>query len=114
MRAHTVEPRVQLVDPEGVVEAHHGRAVLDRGEQQRRRAGDAPGGRVRAHELGVGVLEEAQLADQGVVVGVGDLGGVELVVALVVVVDEPAQLLDPSRRRLRRPRHRPSRERTGR
>ena len=29
---HTIEPRVQLVDAERVIEAHHGRAVLDRGE----------------------------------------------------------------------------------
>ena len=53
-------------------------------------------------QLGVGVLEQPQLADQGVVVGVGDLGRVELVVPLVVVRDQRAQLLDPPRaRRLR-------------
>ena len=40
-------------------------------------------------------LERPQLADQRVVLGVGDLGLVELVVALVVVRDQLAQLHDP-------------------
>ncbi len=38
-------------------------------------------------------LDGAQLADQRVVLGVGDLGVVERVVALVVVGDQPAQLV---------------------
>src|SRR4051794_2414116 len=42
----------------------------------------------------MGVLEGPQLAHQGVELGVGDLGVVEDVIALGVVVDEPAQLLD--------------------
>ena len=63
------------------------------------------------HELGMGVLEQPQLADQRVVVGVGDLGRVELVVPLVVMRDQRAELLDPPRRdRLRRPKRRPSAE----
>ena len=42
-------------------------------------------------ELGVRRLQLAQLADQQVEVGVGDLGFVELVVAAVVVGDELAE-----------------------
>ena len=43
------------------------------------------------------ILEKSQLTDEVVVVGVGDLRGVELVVALVVVGDEAAQLVHPGR-----------------
>ncbi len=121
---HAVEPRVELVDAERVVEAHHGRAVLHRREEQGGSTGDAAGGGIGAHELGVGVLEQAQLTDQVVVVGVGDLGGVELVVTLVVVRDQAAQLFDPARRTARSARLAPiariarsaghARERTGR
>ena len=43
-------------------------------------------------------LDGPQLADQGVELGVGDLGVVEPVVAVVVVGDEAAQLLGAGRR----------------
>ena len=43
-------------------------------------------------------LDGAQLAHQGVVLGVGDLGIVEHVIALVVVGDQPAQLLGTGHR----------------
>ncbi len=43
-------------------------------------------------------LELAQLDDQQVVLGVGDLGRVEHVVQLVVVPDQPPQFLGPGRR----------------
>ena len=42
----------------------------------------------------MGLLEGAQLAHEGVVLGVGDLGFVELVVADVVVLDLLTQLGD--------------------
>ena len=53
------------------------------------------GRRVRHDQVGVVGLDGAQLADQGVVLGVGDLRVVEPVVALVVVGDQRAQLLGP-------------------
>ena len=46
------------------------------------------------HQVRVLLFERLQLPDQGVVVGVADLGVVELVVPAVVVLDLRAQLLD--------------------
>jgi hypothetical protein len=51
---------------------------------------------VRRHELGKLLLEPTQLPHELVVLGVGDLGIVEDVVPVVVVVDEVAELLDPT------------------
>src|SRR6185312_13602221 len=80
--------------------------VDDRGERARQGAGaDALGGRVGGDQLGVRVLDAAQLAQQRVEVGVADLRRVVGVVALVVVGDQAAQLggalgVDGHRRRL--------------
>ena len=71
---------------ERVVEREHRRAVRDRREQVGRRAAHALRRRVRRDELGERVLERAELAHQLVVLGVGDLGIVEDVVAVAVVV----------------------------
>ena len=49
-------------------------------------------------QLGELLLEGLQLAEQRVALGVGDLGLVELVVALVVVLDQGAELVDPTGR----------------
>ena len=62
-----------------------------------RRRPHRPGRRVGRGQLGVVGLELAQLADQGVVVGVGDLRVVVHVVALVVVLDQLPQLDGPGR-----------------
>ena len=69
-----------------------------------RRGADGLGGRVGRDQRRVVGLELPQLADQEVVLGVGDLRRVERVVALVVVLDQLAQLGRPGRRRLP-PRH---------
>ena len=87
-------PRQQLVEVEGVVEAQQRDAVGDRGEERRRRGADLLAGRVGRDELGELRLELPQLADEGVVVGVGDRGRVELVVEPVVVLDRGPQLVD--------------------
>ena len=50
------------------------------------------GRRVRRKKLGVRGLEVAQLVEQSVVLIVGDLGIVEDVVAIVVVLEELAEL----------------------
>ena len=50
------------------------------------------------HQVGVLGLDGPQLAHQGVVLGVGDLGIVEPVVAVVVVRDQGPQLLGPGHR----------------
>ena len=57
-------------------------------------AAHALGGRVGGEQLGVRALELVQLAQQLVVLDVGDLGRVEDVVAVVVVLDLRAQLVD--------------------
>ena len=54
---------------------------------------DSLRGRVGGDELGVLLLERLQLVEEDVIRGVGDLGVVEDVVAVVVVRDEPPQLL---------------------
>ena len=64
-------------------------------------APDGVRGRVRCGERRVLRLELAQLDDEEVVLGVGDLGRVEHVVQLVGVADQGAQL-GGARRRLRR------------
>ncbi len=50
------------------------------------------------HQVGMVGLDGPQLAHQGVVLGVGDLGVVEPVVAVVVVGDQGPQLLGPGHR----------------
>ncbi len=94
--AEPVAPCVELGLAERVVEAHHRDAMADRREElRRRRAADALGRRVRGDDLGVVGLDPLELAEERVVVGVGDLGGVEDVVAKVVVGDQPTQLGSP-------------------
>ena len=56
------------------------------------------GWRLRGDQLGLRGLDGAQLAHQVVVLGVGDLRAVQLVVALVVVDDQGAELLGTGHR----------------
>ena len=87
-------PRLQVVERERVVERLHRLEVRDLAERRRRRRAHLPGGRVGRRELGELPLEPLELAVQLVELGVGDLGLVELEVALAVVAHEPAQLVD--------------------
>ena len=77
----------------GVGEAEKGAAVLDRGEGLEGGGAHAQRGGVGGDELGIGGFEGAELVHELVVLAVADLGCVEHVVAVVVVVDERAQLL---------------------
>ena len=96
---HAIAPGVQLVKREGVVERQHRRAMLHRREQRRHRGlPDALRRRVRRDQLGERVLEPAELEDELVVLGVADLGVVQDVIAVGVVVDEFAELLNPNLR----------------
>jgi hypothetical protein len=90
-----VRPSLELFGSEGVVEAHHRHSMGHRGEEHRRRSADRRGRRTRDHQVGVIGFDRCELADQGVVFDVGDLGVVEPVVAVVVVRDELSQLLGP-------------------
>ncbi len=59
----------------------------DGGKRRRRGAADGLSGRIGLDQIGVRLLEIPQLADEEVVVGIGDLGFVVLVVPLVVMAD---------------------------
>ena len=80
---------------EGVVERQHRHGVHDLGELARDGAAHPLGGRIRRHEIRVGALEFAQLAEERVVARVGDLGIVEDVIAVVVVLDLAPEFGDP-------------------
>ncbi len=94
MALDTLVESAQLAFVEGVSEAEHGPAVANGGELLQGRRADALGGGVGCDQLGVGFLQLLELAKEAVVVGVADLRGVEDVVAVVVVLELAAQLLD--------------------
>jgi hypothetical protein len=89
-----IGPLGDLVDAEGVVERHHRHCVHHGRKRDRGRPADGRRGRVGRDQVGVGRLEVAQLAHEGVPLGVGDLGGVALVIGLVVAADDRTQCLD--------------------
>ena len=78
--------------------------MLDRGELGERGGADPLGGRVGRGQLRILGLEGAELLHEPVVLGVRNLGLVEHIVAIVVVVDLGPQLVDarPRRRQPRR------------
>src|SRR5438093_8147005 len=71
--------------------------MLDRLEDVGRRAAHALGGAVGGDEVWKARLEVAELAHEGVVLGVGDLGPRLDVIEVVVVVNLLAQLADALR-----------------
>ena len=89
-----VGPRPEFVGIHRVVEAHHGDVVLDGVERRHDGTPDLLRRRVGRDQVGVFGFERAELADEVVVVGVADLGVVERVVALVVMGDPGAQIVD--------------------
>ena len=93
-------PAPQIVDVEGVVQRHHRDRVSDRRERLVDAAADPLGDRVRGDQLGIGLLECNELAVEPIPFGVGDLGGVEFVVLLGVVVEGRPQFVDAVGRRV--------------
>ncbi len=93
--SHPAVPGAQLVVVLGVRQGQHGLQMLHAAEGRQRLRSHPLRGRVGGHQLGMGLLESAELAEELVVGGVGDLGGVEDVVAVVVQPDLVPQLLDP-------------------
>jgi hypothetical protein len=87
-------PGVELLERERVVERAHRRQVADRCEQRRRGAADRLRRGIRCLELRELGLELLELPHQRVVLDVGDLGVVEDVVAVPMVLDQGAELLD--------------------
>ncbi len=95
---HPRRPGTQVLGGEHVVEREHPRAVLYGREQLGGRGADPLGRALRGDQLGEALLQLHELADERIVVGVRDLGVVEHVVPVTVVVDLLAQLLDPQLR----------------
>ena len=87
---HPVAPGAQFLDVKDVVEAQHRLGVAHRREHRRGRRADAVA--LLAGELGVAAFDLAQLAHQGVVVGVGQHRRVVHEVGLGVAGDLLAQL----------------------
>ena len=75
-------------------ERHHHPAMDDDGEFFARPGADALGGRIGREQFGMRGFERLEPAHQGVVLGVGQLGGVEDVVEIVVAVYLLAELFD--------------------
>ena len=97
-------PRREFLVRERVVERQHRHVVDDRRERGRGLSPGALRRRVGRDEFGVRGFELAQLDDQRVELRVADLGFVVDVVAIVVILDLLAQLLDARARPSWRPR----------
>ena len=88
----TDEPLVELLEIHGVVHGIHARHMRDRRELLRHVAAHALGVGVGGDELGMGRLDLLELDQQLVEGGIRDLGRIESVVAIGVVIEQVAQL----------------------
>src|SRR5262249_31512783 len=82
-----------------VVEAEHRHQMLDRRKSIDRTAADTLGRRIARDEIGMLDFQQLELAEQRVVLRVRDLGGVLLVIALLMVADRVAELVQALYRR---------------
>ena len=89
-------PVAQLLLVVGVVEREHGRRVWNFEKSFARLAADTLRGGIRRDQLGMGGLELLQFLHQPVEFGVADLGIVENVVAILVIANLVAKLVDLS------------------
>ena len=87
-----LEPRVEFVQIHGIVHGIHASHVRDRRKLLAHVAAHALGIAVGRHQVGIGRLDFLQLNEHFVEGGVRDLGRVEHVVAVRVVVELVAQL----------------------
>ena len=87
-----LEPRVEFIQIHGVVHGIHACHVRDRRKLLAHVAAHALGIAVGRHQIGVGSLDFLQLNEHFVEGGVRDLGCVEHVVAVRVVIELVAQL----------------------
>ena len=88
----TDEPLVELLEIHGVVHGIHARHMRDRRELLRHVAAHALGVGAGGDELGMGRLDLLKLGQQLVESSVRDLGRIEGVVAIGVVIEQVAQL----------------------
>src|SRR5581483_2747231 len=93
--ADALVPGTKLVFGEDVPQAEHGHRVDHDLERLERRAADTLRRRVRRLELRVILLQRAQLPHELIELGIRDLRLVERVIAVVVVFDLAAQVLNP-------------------
>ena len=91
---HPLVEFANLLALERIGQAEHRRAMSDLGEGVGGRTPDPLRRRVRRDQLRILRLELDQLAEQRIVLGVGDLGMVEHVVLPIRAIDQPAQLED--------------------
>ena len=87
-----LEPCVELVQIHGIVHGIHARHMRDRRKLLAHVAAHALGIAVGRHQVGVGRLDLLQLNEHFVEGGVRDLGRIEHVVAIGVVIELVAQL----------------------
>ena len=87
-----LEPRVEFVQVHGIVHGIHARHMRDRRKLLAHVAAHALGIAVGRHQVGIGGLDFLQLNEHFVKGGVRDLGRVEHVVAIGVVIELVAQL----------------------
>jgi hypothetical protein len=85
-----------LVGVHGVVEREHRHPVGHLGEALRRGGAHPLGRGIGAPQLGMGLFQLQQLAEQPVVVGVGDLRAVLEVIQPIVTLDLLHQGVDPA------------------
>ncbi len=88
-----LQPGPGLFGAEGVFQAEDRGGVADLGELRGRRRADPLGGRVGRDQFRVLLFQPPQFRHQRVVLRVADDGGIQDVVAVVVIVNFPAQLL---------------------
>ena len=86
-----LEPRVEFVQIHGIIHGIHARHMRDRRKLLAHVAAHALGIAVGRHQVGVGRLDFLQLNEHFVEGGVRDLGRIEHVVAIGVVVELVAQ-----------------------
>ena len=82
-----LEPRVELVQIHGIVHGIHARHMRDRRKLLAHVAAHALGIAVGRHQVGVGRLDFLQLNEHFVKGGIRDLGRIEHVVAIGVVIE---------------------------
>ena len=96
---HAIVERAQIVVRVCVVEAQHGLCVLNSRKTRRHTSAHALRWRIGCGEIRMCRFKVGQLPHEGVELIVGDLWCVEDVIALFVVANEDAQVLDPVGRR---------------
>ncbi len=95
---HSAVEIVQLFRQESIVQAEHGQLVGQGGKPRQRRPAHAPGRGIISLQLGKPLFQPDQLAHQRVKFMIADHRFIEHMVAVVMLLDLPAQLRGPDSR----------------